>query len=34
MFGYCIYIVKEVTSFPGLCQLMGVACKRMCAQVI
>ena len=26
---YVVYVVKEVTSFPGgLGQLMGVACKR------
>ena len=29
-----VYVVKEVTSFPGLGQLMGVACKRTCTQAL
>ena len=29
-----VYVVKEVTSFPGLGQLMGVACKRTRTQAL
>ena len=29
-----VYVVKEVMSFPGLGQLMGVACKRTCTQAL